>query len=123
MMIVGGGLLLGYVNLRLALYAIVATPLIGILAWHFAHRVMPISREVQERKGDLTEAADESVVGIEMVQAFGREDDVRDRFGAKAESIRGVVIRQAGVEARHLPGLYFLPASRSPWCCCSAAST
>ena len=70
---------------------------------------MPISREVQERKGDLTEAADESVVGIEMVQAFGREDDVRDRFGAKAESIRGVVIRQAGVEARHLPGLYFLP--------------
>ncbi len=109
MMIVGGGLLLGYVNLRLALYAIITTPLIGILAWHFAHRVMPISREVQERKGDLTEAADESVVGIEMVQAFGREDDVRDRFGAKAESIRGVVIRQAGVEARHLPGLYFLP--------------
>jgi ABC-type multidrug transport system fused ATPase/permease subunit len=108
-MIVGGGILLATVNARLTLYAVVSAPLIGLLAWHFAHRVMPISRHVQERKGDLTEAADESVVGIEMVQAFGREDDVRARFGDKAESIRDVVLRQAGVEARHLPGLYFLP--------------
>jgi ABC-type multidrug transport system fused ATPase/permease subunit len=64
---------------------------------------------VQTRKGDVTEAADEAVVGIEMVQAFGREDDVRDRFGEKAGQVRDVVLRQAGIEARHLPGLYFLP--------------
>jgi ABC-type multidrug transport system fused ATPase/permease subunit len=50
------------------------------------------------------------VVGIEMVQAFGREDDVRSRFGGKAESVRDQVLRQAGVEAKHLPGLFFLPA-------------
>ena len=79
------------------------------MAWLFAHRVMPISRRVQQRKGDVTEAADEAVVGIEMVQAFGREDDVRGRFGEKAESVRDVVLEQAGVEAQHLPGLFFLP--------------
>jgi ABC-type multidrug transport system fused ATPase/permease subunit len=79
------------------------------VAWLFAHRVMPISRRVQARKGDVTEAADEAVVGIEMVQAFGREDDVRGRFGEKAEGVRDVVIEQAGVEARHLPGLFYLP--------------
>jgi len=44
------------------------------------------------------------------VQAFGREDDVRGRFGGKAEAVRDTVLRQAGVEARHLPGLYYLPA-------------
>jgi len=38
---------------------------------------MPISREVQQLKANVTEAADEAVVGIEMVQAFGREDDVQ----------------------------------------------
>jgi ABC-type multidrug transport system fused ATPase/permease subunit len=65
---------------------------------------------VQERKGDVTEAADEAVVGIEMVQAFGRENDVRGRFGEKAEAVRATVLRQAGVEARHLPGLYYLPS-------------
>ena len=84
MMIVGGVVVLVLVNLRLAVYASVAMPLIGFVAWRFAHLVMPISRLVQARKGDVTEAADEAVVGIEMVQAFGREDDVRERFGEKA---------------------------------------
>jgi ABC-type multidrug transport system fused ATPase/permease subunit len=109
MMIIGAGIVLTLVDPLLALYTGLSMPLIGFVAWLFAHRVMPISRLVQTRKGDVTEAADEAVVGIEMVQAFGREDDVRDRFGEKAGQVRDVVLRQAGIEARHLPGLYFLP--------------
>jgi ABC-type multidrug transport system fused ATPase/permease subunit len=109
MMITGGVIVLALVNPRLTLYSAVATPLIGFVAWRFAHLVMPISRRVQAAKGDVTEAADEAVVGIEMVQAFGREDDVRDRFGGKATSVRDIVVRQAGVEAKHLPALFFLP--------------
>jgi ABC-type multidrug transport system fused ATPase/permease subunit len=109
MMIVGGVIVLALVNLRLTVYTSVATPLIGFVAWRFAHLVMPISRQVQAGKGDVTEAADEAVVGIEMVQAFGREDDVRTRFGGKATVVRDIVVRQAGVEAKHLPALFFLP--------------
>jgi ABC-type multidrug transport system fused ATPase/permease subunit len=109
-MIVAAGVVLVLVNPRLALYTAVAMPPITVLALRFARRVSPLSREVQERKGDVTEAADEAVVGIEMVQAFGREDDVRGRFGDKAEAVRSTVLRQAGVEARHLPGLYYLPS-------------
>ena len=109
MMIIGAGIVLTLVDPRLTLYTGLSMPLIGFVAWLFAHRVMPISRLVQTRKGDVTEAADEAVVGIEMVQAFGREDDVRDRFGDKAGQVRDVVLRQAGIEARHLPGLYYLP--------------
>src|SRR5438132_5585802 len=110
MMIVAAGIVLVIVNPRLALYTAVAMPPITVLALRFARRVSPLSRQVQERKGDVTEAADEAVVGIEMVQAFGREDDVRERFGGKAEAVRDTVLRQAGVEARHLPGLYYLPS-------------
>ena len=110
MMIVGAGIVLVIVNPRLALYTAVAMPPITALALRFARRVSPLSRQVQERKGDVTEAADEAVVGIEMVQAFGREDDVRGRFGERAEAVRSTVLRQAGVEARHLPGLYYLPS-------------
>ncbi len=109
MMITGGVIVLALVNPRLTLYSAVATPLIGIVAWRFAHLVMPISRRVQAAKGDVTEAADEAVVGIEMVQAFGREHDVRERFGAKAASVRNIVVQQAGVEATHLPALFYLP--------------
>jgi ATP-binding cassette, subfamily B, bacterial len=110
MMIVGAGIVLVVVDARLALYTAIAMPPITALALRFARRVSPISRQVQERKGDVTEAADEAVVGIEMVQAFGREDDVRERFGGKATAVRDTVLRQAGVEARHLPGLYYLPS-------------
>src|SRR6476646_7630180 len=110
MMIVAAGIVLVLVDPQLTLYAAVSLPPIGYVANRFGDRVSPISRKVQARKGDVTEAADEAVVGIEMVQAFGREDDVRGRFGGKAEAVRDTVIKQAGVEARHLPGLYYLPS-------------
>ena len=109
MMIVGIAAVLLYVNPKLAVIALVAMPAVFVLAFTFARRVMPISREVQQLKADVTEAADEAVVGIEMVQAFGREDDVRARFGQKAELVRDGVLRQARVEAAFLPGLLFLP--------------
>jgi ABC-type multidrug transport system fused ATPase/permease subunit len=109
MMLVGAGIVLVLVNPTLALIAALAMPPVAILTYLFAHRVFPISREVQRRKGHLTEASDEAVVGIEMVQAFGREDDVRDRFHGRAEDVRRETMRQASVEARFLPGLIFLP--------------
>ncbi len=109
MMLVGAAVVLVAVNARLALFAALAMPPIAVLTYLFAHRVFPISRRVQERKGHLTEATDEAVVGIEMVQAFGREDDVRERFGSRAEAVRSETMLQANVEARYLPGLVFLP--------------
>jgi ABC-type multidrug transport system fused ATPase/permease subunit len=111
MMIVGVAVVLVVVNPVLALYAGLAMPLVGLLAWAFAHKVMPVSRLVQQLKANVTEAADESVVGIEMVQAFGREDDVRSRFGDKARAVRDGVVRQARIEGSYLPGLLFLPTA------------
>ena len=109
MMIVGVAVVLTLINPRLAIYAGIVMPLVGLLAWLFARKVMPVSRLVQQLKANVTEAADESVVGIEMVQAFGREDDVRSRFGDKARAVRDGIVRQARIEGSYLPGLFFLP--------------
>ncbi len=109
LMIIAAVIVLVAVNARLALISVAAMPAIAVLAWYFAHRLFPISRLVQERKGNLTEATDEAVVGIEMVQAFGREADVRTRFHGRAEAVRHETMRQASVEANFLPGLLFLP--------------
>ncbi len=110
MMVVGAGIVLGLTDPGLALLSALPLPLIALVAWRFGRLVTPISREVQRRKGDVTEAADEAVVGIEMVQAFGREDDVRSRFMERADGVRAEVLRQARVESHHLPGLSFLPS-------------
>jgi ABC-type multidrug transport system fused ATPase/permease subunit len=109
MLICGIAVVLFLVNVKLAAIALVAMPAVAVLAFSFGRRVMPISRHVQQLKADVTEAADEAVVGIEMVQAFGREDDVQARFARKAEAVRDGVLRQARVEAAFLPGLLFLP--------------
>jgi ABC-type multidrug transport system fused ATPase/permease subunit len=109
MMIVGIAVVLFLVNVQLAATALVSMPAVCVLAFAFGRKVMPISRHVQQLKADVTEAADEAVVGIEMVQAFGREDDVQARFARKAEAVRDGVLRQARVEAAFLPGLLFLP--------------
>ncbi|HUQ22234.1 MAG TPA: ABC transporter ATP-binding protein [Gaiellaceae bacterium] len=110
MMITGAAIVLTVVNARLALYAALAMPPIAVLTWFFAHKLFPISRLVQAKKGHLAEATDEAVVGIEMVQAFGREDDVRTRFLGRAEAVRHETMRAASVEAYFLPGLLFLPS-------------
>jgi ABC-type multidrug transport system fused ATPase/permease subunit len=109
MTIAGIAVVLFLVNVKLAAIALVSMPFVAVLTFSFGRRVMPISRHVQQLKADVTEAADEAVVGIEMVQAFGREDDVQARFAEKAEAVRDGVLRQARVEAAFLPGLLFLP--------------
>ena len=124
MMIFGIAVVLCVVNVKLAAIALVAMPAVAVLAFTFGRKVVPISRQVQQLKADVTEAADEAVVGIEMVQAFGREDDVQARFG-----------EQGGSRARRraAPGAHRgrLPAracsscrrSRSAPSCSSAAAT
>jgi ABC-type multidrug transport system fused ATPase/permease subunit len=110
MMLVGAAIVLASVNARLTLFAALCMPPIAVLTYVFCLKVFPISRVVQAKKGHLTEATDEAVIGMEMVQAFGREDDVRERFGGRAEAVRFETMRQAGVESRFLPGLIFLPS-------------
>ncbi|MGH2842630.1 MAG: ABC transporter transmembrane domain-containing protein, partial [Solirubrobacteraceae bacterium] len=110
MLIVGTGALLLATNATLALWSALPLPLIAYLAWRFGRRVAPISRAVQARKGDLTDAANEAVVGVEMVQAFGREDVIQDRFADRATAIRTEMLRQAAIEATHLPPVFYLPS-------------
>ncbi len=110
MMIVGVSIVLAVVNPLLAVCAGLVMPLVAVLTWRFAYLVIPISRQAQQKSADVTEAADEGVVGIEMVQAFGREPEVNARFAGKASAVRDVVLREAAVEGRYLPGLVFLPS-------------
>ncbi|MBA2331286.1 MAG: ABC transporter ATP-binding protein [Actinobacteria bacterium] len=109
MMISASAIVLLIVNPRLALVSAIAMPAVAVVTWYFAHRLFPISRLVQAKKGHLTEASDEAVIGIEMVQAFGREDDIRQRFLGRAEAVRHETMRMATIEAKFLPGLLALP--------------
>ena len=110
MLIVGTAVVLAVTNWQLALWTALPMPLIAVVARRFGYRVVPVSRAVQARKGDLTDAANEAVVGIEMVQAFGREQTVQDRFADRAGAIRTEMLRQARLESIYLPPIFYLPS-------------
>ena len=109
MMIVGSGIVLVSVNPKLALAAGAVMPLIVLLTWQFSRQITSVSRKLQQSGADLTEAADESIVGMELIQAFGREPEMRARFHERANSVRQLALLEARIQARYLPGLTFLP--------------
>ena len=110
MLIVGTGVLLALTNWQLALWSALPMPLIAIAARRFGGLVAPVSRAVQARKGDLTDAANEAVVGIEMVQAFGRGQIVRDRF-ARSRCCNQDGDAPPGAARVHLPTpIFYLPS-------------
>jgi ABC-type multidrug transport system fused ATPase/permease subunit len=111
LMILGTVTVLAFVDLKLTLLTAIVFPLIALVAYQFARVVIPISRRVQQLVADLTELADEAVVGIEMVQAFGRDAEVRRRFGDGARTVRDANLQERRVEAVYLPPLVFLPAA------------
>jgi ABC-type multidrug transport system fused ATPase/permease subunit len=57
MMIIGVAIVLGTVNLELAVVAGAVMPLVALLTWRFAHLVVPISRQAQQKAADVTESA------------------------------------------------------------------
>ncbi len=107
--IVAATALMLWVDPVLTIAAGLCMPLIVWLAWRFASGVTPISRVIRQRQADVTESAEESVVGIEMVQAFGREDTVRERFDGRASLVRDGFVDAARVEARYLPAMFLMP--------------
>ena len=110
LMLVGAAIVLTVVNPRLALTAAVVMPPIAIFMPTASLTASFRSRaRCSARRGTSRRPRTRSIVGIEMVQAFGREDDVRDRFRERADSVRHETMLQASVEGRFLPGLVFLP--------------
>ena len=109
MMITGVATALFLVDPPLAALSLLPLPLVALLTWRFVNRSTPIWRRLQQARADVTEAADEAVVGIQMVQAFGREAVVRERFRHHAGRVRDDAVLGATVEARFLPAIANLP--------------
>lgn len=77
---------------------IVLDPLLGVVAGltvptlllsanRYARRVIDLSFSVQERLADLSQVVEEAVAGVQVVKAYGQEDQERRRLDAAAGRI------------------------------------
>ena len=98
-----------YVDWQLALVASAITPLVVVLAYRYSSASHPVLRDVQQKMGDLTAVAEESIVGVHVVKSFAQERNEERKFAARSENVFARSMDANRQRAVYVPLLSFLP--------------
>ncbi|MFM7719077.1 MAG: ABC transporter ATP-binding protein [Actinomycetota bacterium] len=95
----------------LALIGLFMVPTLGLMNRAFARRMEGPAQRSQERLGEVSSVAHESIDGALVVKALGREHHEVERLGEKAERLRDERVAAGTVRADFEPALETLPAA------------
>ena len=93
----------------LAALALAPVPFLVATATRYSRRNRPAEQEVQQRVGELTAGAEESVSGIRIVKAFARERHMMERFRRAADRVFEQSMFTTRLQAFYTPLMGFLP--------------
>jgi ABC-type multidrug transport system fused ATPase/permease subunit len=93
----------------LALLALAPVPFLVATATRYSRRNRPAEQEVQQRIGEVTAGAEESISGIRIVKAFARERYVLDRFRRSVNRVFDQSMVSTRLQAFYTPLMGFLP--------------
>ncbi|MCA0267875.1 MAG: ATP-binding cassette domain-containing protein [Bacteroidetes bacterium] len=88
--LVGSVALMVSLNPRLSVAVFAVVPLAALLARFAGGRVRKLSRQVQDALAGATAVAEEALVAIRVVKAFGRETYEADRYTGETERVFGI---------------------------------
>ncbi|MBL0930262.1 MAG: ABC transporter, partial [Alphaproteobacteria bacterium] len=91
----GGVAMMAIASPKLTAVALLVVPLVVGPLIFFGRKVRALSRESQDRLGDVGADIEESLAAIRTVQAFNRERADGERFGARVEDAFGANVRRA----------------------------
>ncbi|HEX6930240.1 MAG TPA: lipid A export permease/ATP-binding protein MsbA [Gammaproteobacteria bacterium] len=98
--------LIGYMlwmSWQLSLFVFVLMPLLaGIVRW-VSKRFRRYSTRIQNSMGDVTQVAEEIIVGQRVIKIFGGEDYERERFGDVNESNRRLHMKLLATKSGSVP--------------------
>ena len=97
------------INPLLALLALAPVPFLVVTATRYSRRNRPAEQEVQQRIGEVTAGAEESISGIRIVKAFARERHMLDRFRHSVNRVFEQSMVSARLQAFYTPLMGFLP--------------
>jgi subfamily B ATP-binding cassette protein MsbA len=81
----GGAIILFVLDARLALLVLLPVPILAISLRYFNTRIRPIYRRIRARLGDINAQLQDSLSGIQVIQAFVQEDQELARFTTESE--------------------------------------
>ena len=94
---------------QLALIALAVTPALVAIAYRYNEASHPIVKDVQQRMADLTTAAEEAIVGVNVVKAFAQEKREEEKFARRSEEVFRRSVEATRQRAKYAPLLSFLP--------------
>ncbi|GHJ60524.1 multidrug ABC transporter ATP-binding protein [Nocardioides sp. OK12] len=96
-------------DLVLALVGLLIFPAVIAANVVFQRLSSPLMTRAQQLRAELSEVAHESFDGAMVVKTLGREGEETARFSAKAQELRGVLVRAGRIRAMFDPALAALP--------------
>ena len=97
-------------NWKLAIAALIALPIINVLAKRFSTKIHPASMELQAELASLATVVEETITGIRVVKGFGAESIQYDALVDQSTRVYDRSLRMARIRAVFNPFLDFLPA-------------
>ena len=94
----------------LALVGLLVVPAMGLLNRSFARRMQGPARRAQERIGEVSAVAHESIDGALVVKALGREAAETERLRERAQALRTERVAAGYIRAGFEPALEALPS-------------
>jgi ATP-binding cassette subfamily B protein len=93
----------------LAAITLAPVPLVIAAAARYGRYSRPALQETQQRIGELTAEAEESISGIRVIKAFAREDERLESFSGKVARVFDQSMYSTRLRAFYSPMIAFLP--------------
>lgn len=97
--LIGGSILLFYLEWRLALVTIVLLPAFYLVVRFFAERLRVLGHQTMEQQANVTRALEESLAASTLIKSFASEERTVNRLAEQLSAARQVVLEQATVGA------------------------
>jgi len=96
-------------DLYLAIIGLLLFPTLALMNHSFARRMEGPARRAQQKIGDVSAVAHESIDGALIVKTLGREADETERLAVEARSLRDERVKAGFIRAGFEPALEALP--------------
>ncbi len=106
--LVGGVVIMLLTDWRLSLVIVAVLPPIALFGRFFGGRLRSISRQTQEALGEANAILEETLSGVRVVKAFGRESYEAERYGGNIEKAFHIALRRASLRAVFVPTITLL---------------
>lgn len=96
--IVGLGMM-SYISLKLTAVMALMVPPLGILAMIYGSKIKMISKQLQEKVGELTKTSEEQLNSLKTVQAYAGEKQELTRYSSEVRGVFNVGVKEAVASA------------------------